>query len=375
MAADTDRGSTSSSLPGGSNGPPAIGSSASPGDDWHTILQTVVDPGTHVKKGQVVGEFDRQYQLLRLDDFRAAISDLENGLKTLRQTLDVETRAHKESISSSKADLEKARYDLKTIPVQSAIVSEQLKLAEEEAAARYQQLHEEVKLKEASRAAEWRLNELELAQAKIELQRAQNNADKMLVRAPLEGTTVMSSTWRGGEFGQIRAGDELHPGMLFLRVVDPRSMIINASVNQADIEMLRVGDAARVYVDAYPDLELPARIYSIGAMPKTGGFRASYVKEVPVVLKLDSLDPRVIPDLSVAVDVVLGSEQAAAIAPLEAIFTDAPNGSPYALVATASGWERRDVEVGLANNVAAVIRSGLRPGESVAAERPPQEKR
>ena len=197
----------------------------------------------------------------------------------------------------------------------------------------------------------------------------------MLVRAPLEGTTVMSSTWRGGEFGQIRAGDELHPGMLFLRVVDPRSMIINASVNQADIEMLRVGDAARVYVDAYPDLELPARIYSIGAMPKTGGFRASYVKEVPVVLKLDSLDPRVIPDLSVAVDVVLGSEQAAAIAPLEAIFTDAPNGSPYALVATASGWERRDVEVGLANNVAAVIRSGLRPGESVAAERPPQEKR
>lgn len=323
----------------------------------------------------MVGEFDRQYQLLRLDDFRAAISDLENGLKTLRQTLDVEARAHKESISSAKADLEKARYDLKTIPVRSAIVSEQLKLAEEEAAARYKQLLEEVQLKEASRAAEWRLNELELAQARIELQRAQNNADKMLVRAPLEGTTVMSSTWRGGEFAQIRAGDELHPGMLFLRVVDPRSMIINASVNQADIEMIRVGDAARVHVDAYPDLELPARVYSIGAMPKTGGFRAAYVKEVPIVLKLESLDPRVIPDLSVAVDIVLGSEQAAVIAPREAIFTDAPNGSPYALVVTASGWERRDVEVGLANNIAAVIRSGLRPGESIAAERPPQEKK
>lgn len=339
------------------------------------ILQTVVPAGSYVKQGQTVAEFDRQYQLLRVDDFRVALNDLESGLKTLRQTLDVEARAHKESIEAARAEVEKARYDLKTIPVQSAIVAEQLKLAEQEAEAGYKQLLKEAKLKEAARAAEWRMNTLEVEQSKVELSRVQANAEKLIVRAPISGTTVMSNTFRGGEFGQIRAGDELHAGMMFVKVVDPSSMIIEASVNQADIELMRVGAAARVHFDAYPDLELPARVYSIGAMPKTGGFRAAYVKEVPVVLKLDKLDPRVIPDLSVGVDVVLASEPAEAVAPLEGLFNDGPEGKPYVFVEAAGAWERRDVEIGASNNIAAAIRSGLRPGDVIAAERPRQEKR
>jgi len=376
LASDADLGSTASQLPGGANGPPAIGTSTdTSGDGWHVFLQTVVPPGSHVKKGQVVAELDRQYQLVRLDDFRASVTDLENGLKTLRQTLDVEKKAHRASIEAAKADLDKARYDLKTIPVQSAIVAEQLKLAEQEAAARYQELLSEVKPKDDSASAEWRLNTLEHEHAKIELSRAERNAERMLVRAPIDGTTVMSSTWRGGEFGQIQAGDELYSGMMFVKVVDPRSMIIAATVNQADIETIRVGSAARVRFDAYPDLELPARVYSIGAMPNTGGFRISYVKEVPVVLKLEKLDPRVIPDLSVAVDVILRAEPSAVLAPLEGIFRDAPGGPACVFVENQRGWERREVEIGLANNVAAVVRSGLRPGEVIAAERPPRENR
>jgi hypothetical protein len=114
-------------------------------------------------------------------------------------------------------------------------------------------------------------------------------------------------------------------------------------------------------------------VYSIGAMPNTGGFRTSYVKAVPVVLKLERLDPRVIPDLSVAVDVVLSAQSSGVLAPREGIFTDAPGVPTYVFVANKGGWERREVEIGLTNNIAAVVRSGLRPGEVIAAERPPQE--
>lgn len=343
------------------------------------ILQSVVDAGARVRKGQVIAEFDRQYQLVRLDDFRAAMHDIEESLRALRQTLDIEARAHKETIQAARAALDKARYDLKTIPVQSDIAAEKLKLAEQEAAAHYKQVVNEVGIQEKARAAEWRLNTLERDQARIELDRAERNADKMVIRAPLDGTTVMSNTWRGGEFAQIRAGDELHPGMMFLKIVDPASMIITAAVNQTDIELLRVGAPARVHFDAYPDLELPARVYSIGAMPKSGGFRATYVKEVPVVLRLDRLDPRVIPDLSVSVDVTLGSEAAPAVVPREAIFGGEPEGKsgerPYVFVASGGTFERREIEIGLVNYVAAAVRSGLRPGEVVAAVRPQQENR
>jgi len=79
----------------------------------------------------------------------------------LKANLDVDKKTHRQSIEVAKASLEKARYDLKTSPVQSAIVSEQLKLAEEEAAAQYKELLGEVKNKDISQEAQLRISVLE----------------------------------------------------------------------------------------------------------------------------------------------------------------------------------------------------------------------
>jgi len=362
-----DRGSAGGSgggSSGGSRGPASMG-------DYQMVLQTVVPPGSRVKKGDVVAEFDRQYMLTRLDDYRASVQQVESSLGILKANLEVDKKAHQQTILVAKSDLDKAQIDLKTLPVRSEIDSELLRLREEEAAARYKQYLSEVKHKEISHAAQWRIGELERGESKIELARAEANAERMLVRAPMDGITVMTQTLRGDQFGQIQQGDNVFAGMMFMRIVDPDSMIVNATINQADSERLRIGAKARVRFDAYPDLELPAHVYSIAAMPRSGGFRGTYVKEVPLVLKLDKLDPRVIPDLSVSADVVLEREEQATVAPLEAVFRDGAQGAPFAFLRGPRGWERREVELGMANNVAVAVRSGLRPGEVVAAERPP----
>jgi len=360
---------------GGGPGAGVSGPDTGASGEFALVLQELVKPGSRVTKGQVIAEFDRQYMLTRLDDYRASLEQVEASLRILRANLDVDNKAHDQSILVAKATLEKAQIDLKTLPVQAEIDSEKLKLAAEEAAANYKQLLSEVKFQEISQAAQWKIAAVDRDQAKIELGRAEANADKMLVRAPMDGVTVMAQVIRSGEFGQIQQGDTVAAGQIFMRVVDPNSMIMNASINQVDSEMIRLGARAKVRFDAYPELELPAHVYSIGAMPKQGGFRANYVKEVAVVLKLDKLDPRVIPDLSVSADVVLASEEKAAIAPLASIFRDEATGRPFALLKAASGWERRELELGLTNNVAAVIRTGLAPGEVIATEWPIKEKK
>jgi hypothetical protein len=147
-------------------------------------------------------------------------------------------------------------------------------------------------------------------------------------------------------------------------------MVINATVNQIDVDNLRIGAKARVRFDAYPDLELPAHVFSIGAMTKPGGMRASFVKEVPVKLKLDQMDPRVIPDLSVSADVIVEGVEAAAIAPLESVFHDGPDSTPYVFVRSGNEWLRREIELGLSTHTRAVITKGLRAGEVVALSRP-----
>jgi len=355
---------------GGGGGGFSLGLSRG-GSDFTLTLEKVVPPGTFVRKGDVVAEFDRQYMLTRLDDYRATMDQVEAGMRILEADLEVERKSHQQSIEAAKADLEKARIDLKTVPVQSAIMTERLKLLAEQAEAKYKQLLKEVSLKEITYAADRRIAELERQQALNELRRAEANADRLLVRAPIDGVVVMESIFRSGEMARIQAGDQLQPGMLFMRIVDMSSMLVQARANQVDVERLRIGQRARIRFDAYPDLELPAHVHAIAPMPTSGGFRASYVKEVPVVLKIDKLDPRVIPDLSVSADVVLEEEDSAVVAPLAGIFRDSPDGVPYVFVQKPGGWERRPVELGVRNHIYAAVRSGLRPGEVIALERPP----
>jgi HlyD family secretion protein len=92
---------------------------------------------------------------------------------------------------------------------------------------------------------------------------------------------------------------------MFGRIVDPSSMLVSATVNQADVESIRIGAKAMLHFDAFPGLELPGHIVGIGAMTQPGRARAEYVREVPVMVKIDRMDPRVIPDLSVSVDVLI----------------------------------------------------------------------
>lgn len=337
------------------------------------VIQELADTGARVAKGAVVASFDRQYQLTRLDDYRDTVTQAEASFRMLKANLDVTRKAYLQSVRTVEADLNKARLDLKTIPVQSAITTETLKLAEEESGARYRQILGEARYVDEIEKSQLRSAEIELKQARNELRRVEANIDRMVVKAPLDGIAVVQPIIRGTEFTTIQPGDQIYPGQLFMKVVDPNSMVVNAFVNQADVESLRVGARAHVRFDAYPDLELPAHVYSVGALGRTGRFRANFLSEIPVALRLDKLDARVIPDLSVSVDVIVEAESGPALAPREALFQESARDNPHVFVKGPSGWAKRDVSVGLMNNTVAVIRSGLRPGEVLAAERPPEQ--
>lgn len=355
---------------GGFGGPDA-GSMSGGASDFMQVLQNVAPAGKPVTKGQVVAEFDRQYQLLRLDDYRSTVEQNERSFMSLDANLEVQRKAHDQSIYQAKAAVDKAKLDVKTIPVRSQIESEVLRLQLEEAEARLKQLEKEIPHQRETERTQRRIADLQMAQSRTELKRAEQNVDKMLVTAPMNGLLVMETTRRGSEFAQIQQGDQLFPGQMFARIVDTSSMLVAATVNQTDVERLRINASATLHFDAYPELTLPAHVVSIGAIANSGGFRAAFVKEIPVYLKLDKVDARVIPDLTVSVDVIVESSEESVVVPLESVFTD-EQGKKFVYVKSAAGFERRAVELGLRNHVRATVKSGLSGGEVVAAEPPAQ---
>jgi HlyD family secretion protein len=215
----------------------------------------------------------------------------------------VETYA--QSVRSAKADWDKAIIDARMTPVQSEVDAEKAKLAVEEAAATYRQLDSETADVQESQRAQLRILALNLEQARIEQRRAEANVEKMTVRSPIGGFVVMASIVRNGEYGQVREGDQVFAGQPFVSVVDTSAMTLNGTMNQVDAARLRLGMRSTVRLDAYPDLELPGVVSGIGAMSVTSTFRASYVGETPVRVRIEGRDVRLLPDLTGSAEIVV----------------------------------------------------------------------
>jgi multidrug efflux pump subunit AcrA (membrane-fusion protein) len=341
------------------------------GSDFNLELRRLAVPGARVDNGDVVAAFDVLYMRNRLDDERMDRADQSSHLKAAIAEAEFQIKSMDLEIRRAKARLDKAALDLKTAEVRSAIQVAHYRLELEEASAVHKALVTQRKDFLASQNATVQAARLNLRAADVEVRRARANLDRMTIRAPVAGIAVVSDIFRGADRTQIRNGDALRPGQPFLQIVDPRSMVVSARVNQVDVEILRLGAPARVHFEAFPGLLLHGRVTAIVPLADNRGRRREYLAEVPISIRLDRNDRRLLPNLTVFADVVLDREENLPIVPKEAIFIDDASNQPYTHVRTASGWERRDLELGLDNHVAYAVTAGVAEGEVVACSLPP----
>jgi HlyD family secretion protein len=86
------------------------------------------------------------------------------------------------------------------------------------------------------------------------LSEAQANLAERLITAPENGTIVSRPT---------EVGDVVSPGSPIFQVVDMTRLYVKVYVPEPDIAKLRLGDAAEVFVDAFPGRGFAARISKI----------------------------------------------------------------------------------------------------------------
>jgi HlyD family secretion protein len=133
-------------------------------------------------------------------------------------------------------------------------------------------------------------------------------------------------------------------------------------VNQADIEQLRTGQNVHIGLDAYPELSFTGKIDSIAAVAQASAFSGK-ARTLVVLFSINGTDPKLLPDLSAAVDIVTSREPGVLVMPRDAVVTE--NGKAFVLAKNGSGYEKREVKLGAANDVEQVIVSGVDKGAVV----------
>ena len=327
------------------------------------LLLKLAKGGSQVHKGDLLAQIDAQSSQDHVDDVKAMVLQAEGDIKKRRAELMLNTESLQQTLSTNKADMEKASLDLKAAEVRTEVERELLKISVEQATARYRQAQRDLETIKISQKSELRMLEITKIRQQAHLGRHDSDAQKFTIKSPMDGLVVMQSMWGGSELRQVQEGDNVFAGQPFMKVVNPASMQIEANVNQAEIGDFRVNQSAVIRLDAFPGMEFPGKIYSIGALA-VGGWRQNFfIRNVPVRIAIQSNDPHVIPDLNGSAEVLLGKVENATIVPLGAVREE--DGKLFVLIKQGEGFEKRPVTIGLKNDTQAAVLSGLTAGDEV----------
>jgi HlyD family secretion protein len=327
-----------------------------------TLLK-LAPSGSRVKKGDLLAQIDAQSAIDHIDDLADTVAAAENDIRKRKAEQAVEWESMQQTLRVAKASLDKATLEHQAAEVKTQIERELLKLAVDEADARYKQQANDVAQRRAAQAAEIRILEITLDRHHRHVNRHKHDLEAFTIHSPMDGLAVMNTLNRGGELAQFQVGDNVAPGQPLMKVVDLSSMQVEGSVSQADSGDLRVGQRVRIGFDAFKEISLSGKIYSLGALAAGGWRQNNYIRSVPVRVAIEGNDPRLIPDLSAHCDIILGTVPNQLQVPLAGVREQ--NGKATVMVRSGEGWAPREVTLGKRNNSHVAIAGGLTAGEEI----------
>ena len=330
------------------------------GPGSNTLIITKLMPsGSVVVPGQLLVEFDRQNQLKAAIDRRSEHRDLEEQIRKKRAEQEQARAKDETELAVAANAVENAHLEMKKNAYLGRIDQEKNEQRVEETQAKEKQLKATFDLKRRAEQADLRILEIQRDRAHRAMTSAEDNARRMVVASPISGMVVLRMIWRASQQGEIQEGEEARPGMPIMQVVDPAAMLVRVKVNQADVHILQVGQPARISLDAYPELQFQGRVEQVAPVGTTS-MLTTRVRNFAAIVSIQGSHPKLMPDLSAAVDVELERKENVIVVPRDAIVRE--NDAFTVQVLDGDRARPRTVTLGPMNDYEAIVASGLEPG-------------
>jgi len=188
-----------------------------------------------------------------------------------------------------------------------------------------------------------------LEQARLRL------ADAVLI-APMSGTVVSL----GAEVGEM-----VTTAVPMVVLANLEQYHIDASIDEADIGLVKIGQDATITLDAFPDAELKGTVVRIDPLGSVTSGVVSYDTEIVIL----TTDVAIRPNMTALADIVVARIHDVLIVPNRAVKRD-PSGQHYVEVISDGEVQTRLVATGLRNELSTEIMNELSEGELVVVSAP-----
>ena len=154
-------------------------------------------------------------------------------------------------------------------------------------------------------------------QAAASLDQAEYNLSKTTINSPMNGV-VTSLNAEVGEIVMI--GTMNNPGTVIMAVSDMSEIETEVEVDETDIAGVKLGQEAKIEIDAYPDTVFKGKVTEIGHSARISGMGTQdQVTNFLVKVKLLDEVPSIRPGMSASVDITTDSRLDALNVPIQAV--------------------------------------------------------
>lgn len=250
------------------------------------IIEMPFREGDRIKKGDLLVS-------IKADNYRFQVEQQEASLESAKAS----SLVNKASLEKAEADLKRNQdlYDKHLIPDSDLAV--------------YRNAYDGAKASYESALAN-------IARAEGLLNQMRDQLRKAIIYSPIDGTVSL----RSSEVGERVAGTGQYGGADIMRVADLSTMEVRVNINENDIVKVKIGDKARVSIDAYPNRRFNGVVKEIAAAAKTTGMSTQEeVTNFQVKVRIADKDVNLRPGMSANVDVETQTVENVIAVPIQAV--------------------------------------------------------
>jgi HlyD family secretion protein len=271
-------------------------------DTMGRVVDLAVNEGQRVTRGQFLLQIDPRSLRTRVDSGEASLQAAQMALDQTRQ-----------SIVTARVQLEQARQTLKR---QEELWARQLTTREALDKATNDVRAADSALQEREHAADAQAARIEQERASLESSRY--DLSKVRIESPIDGIVTRRNI-QEGETAVV--GTMNNAGTVLLTLADMSVVQAEVEVDETNIPFVRIGQKARITIDAIPDKTFAGHVTEIGNSPiqaanAQAGAQATNFK---VVVVLDENIPDVRPGFTCTADITTATRTEVIAAPIPAV--------------------------------------------------------
>lgn len=335
-------------------------------------ITRLVRTGQTVKKGDIVIEFDPSEQQYKLEQNRSELQQAEQEITKAHADAAVLAAQDKVALLKARYDVRKAELDVQKKEIVSKITADKNQLALEQAQRVLAELTKDVQSHADAGKASIYLAQEKYNKAKLAMDAAQQNLDKMKVPAPMNGLVSIQKNvnaaggffFTGMSLPDYHPGDQAQPGSPIAQVLDPMEMNLVSQVDERDHSNVHQGQAVEVRFYALPGRVFHGTVKTVAGMSaQPFFFDTTGSGNFAVSIQLAQMDARLRPGLTAEILYQGESRRNVLYLPRVALFMK--EGKRIVYARRGNGYEQREVKIEFANESRAAIQ-GLAEGTEVA---------